>query len=459
MKLLGSMTCAGSMVLFLYLIFMAALKKSFGAKHRYRILIMALFFYMVPVQLGHYMDIAQDIVQDRAQERTLFMDQEGNRVYDMSQNVIEVTWEGKIYFPFMAAKITLFIVWSIVAVTIIFLKLSGYGKERRRLFEASEDITVKETLEALEAARTGLGIRRNIRYRWDPGLKVPLSIGVIRPILLLPKQRYSDEEGGFIYEHELLHIKNYDTLFKLLGVLVTGLNWYNPLVYWLVRELGKVSESVCDEQIALNCGEEQRKMYAQLILQMVTVERGKSGKGFKYTAPFGSSRENVKERISLMMKTRKLKAGMRVLAVCFTALTGLVGSIPVLAYEKPIIVLDQSGENIKHGTRWEEIFVEEGFKGSEEEMNSLFVDVDATDLKELPAESYFQDLQGNIYIGEGRQEQRACSHTYVNGIQQEHEKSGDRCIVYGYNARRCSKCGNVINESLAYELKYPKCPH
>ena len=149
MKLLGSMTCAGSMVLFLYLIFMAALKKSFGAKHRYRILIMALFFYMVPVQLGHYMDIAQDIVQDRAQERTLFMDQEGNRVYDMSQNVIEVTWEGKIYFPFMAAKITLFIVWSIVAVTIIFLKLSGYGKERRILFEASEDITVKETLEAL----------------------------------------------------------------------------------------------------------------------------------------------------------------------------------------------------------------------------------------------------------------------------------------------------------------------
>ena len=43
---------------------------------------------------------------------------------------------------------------------------------------------------------------------------------------------------------------------------------------------------------------------------MVTVESGKSGKGFKYTAPFGSSRENVKERISLMMKTRKLKAGI-----------------------------------------------------------------------------------------------------------------------------------------------------
>ena len=161
-----------------------------------------------------------------------------------------------------------------------------------------------------------------------------------------------------------MHIKNYDTLFKLLGVLAIGLNWYNPLVYWLIRELGKVSENVCDEQIALHCGEAKRKMYARLILEMVTVE---SGNGFRYTAPFGSSKENVKERISLMMRTRKLKAGVRILAVCFTVVTGLAGSIPVLAYEKPIIVWDQSGESVRHGMPGEELFVEEGFKGSEDE--------------------------------------------------------------------------------------------
>ena len=235
-----------------------------------------------------------------------------------------------------------------------------------------------------------------------------------------------------------------------------GVNWYNPLVYWLVRELGKVSENVCDEQIVLNCGEEQRKMYGQLILKMVTVE---SENGFKYTAPFGSSKENVKERISLMLKTRKLKAGMRILAVCFTAAIGLAGSFPVLAYEKPVIVWDESGKDIKYSTQWEEFFVEEGFKGSEDEMRSLFLDVDEVNLKELPAESYFQDLQGNIYIGEGQQEQRACSHTYVNGTSSRHVKSGNNCTIYVYNARQCSKCGNVLKGDLAHETKFPKCPH
>ena len=68
-------------------------------------------------------------------------------------------------------------------------------------------------------------------------------------------------------------------------------------------------------------------------------------------------------------------------------------------------------------------------------MRSLFLDVDEVNLKELPAESYFQDLQGNIYIGEGQQEQRACSHTYVNGTQHEHEKRGDSCTIYVYNAK------------------------
>ena len=44
MKMMGSMACAGSLVVFLYLIFKSVLKEFFGAKYRYGILLMALFF-------------------------------------------------------------------------------------------------------------------------------------------------------------------------------------------------------------------------------------------------------------------------------------------------------------------------------------------------------------------------------------------------------------------------------
>ena len=41
MKMIGSMACAGSLVVFLYFIFKPVLKKFFGAKYRYGILLVA----------------------------------------------------------------------------------------------------------------------------------------------------------------------------------------------------------------------------------------------------------------------------------------------------------------------------------------------------------------------------------------------------------------------------------
>ncbi len=448
MKMIGSMACAGSLVVFLYFIFKPVLKKFFGAKYRYGILLVALFFYLVPVQLGHYLY--------RTPDHALFTDQEGRKAYDMTGKFIEVNWEGGIYVPFRAVKAVLLAVWSIMVATVLFIGLSVYRKQRRMFSEAGEDITDWGTLAVLESVRTGLGIRRKVKYRWNPELEVPLSIGVFHPLLLLPKRRYPDVESQLIYLHELLHIKNCDTLFKLLGLLAIGFNWYNPFVYWWYRELCKVSESFCDEQIAAGCGQEQRKKYAYLILEMAV--DGKK-RGLTYAAPFGSSRENVTERITLMMKTRKLNAGMRILAIGLTAVIGLSGSIPVLAYKKPVMVQDESRVIVERDMLAEEVFVEEGFQAQEDQMNRLFMDADKANIKEIPAERYFEDLEGNIYIDEERVEQRACSHTYVSGTQKEHKKNGDGCTVYVYNARKCTECGHVQKSSLAYQLSYPQCPH
>ena len=448
MKMMGSMACAGSLVVFLYLIFKSVLKEFFGAKYRYGILLMALFFYLVPFQLGHYLY--------RASDHASFTDQKGRKAYDMTGKFIEVNWEGRIYVPFGAVSAVLFAIWSITAATVLFIGLSAYRKQRRMFSETGEDITDGGTLAVLESVRTGLGIRRKVKYRWNPELEVPLSMGIFHPLLLLPKRWYPAVESRLIYSHELLHIKNYDTLFKLLGMLAIGFNWYNPFVYWWYRELCKVSESLCDEKIALGCGQEQRKKYAYLILEMATEGKKSS---LTYAAPFGSSRENVMERITLMMKTRKLHVGMRILAIGLTAVIGLTGSIPVLAYKKPVMVQDESRAIVEHDMLAEEVFVEEGFQAQEDQMNKLFMDADKANIKELPAERYFEDLEGNIYIDEERVEQRACSHTYVSGTQKEHKKSEDGCTVYVYNARKCTGCGHVQKDSLAYQLSYPQCPH
>lgn len=145
--------------------------------------------------------------------------------------------------------------------------------------------------------------------------------------------------------------------------------------------------------------------------------------------------------------------------MCLMVVIGLSGSVPVLAYKKPVMMQDESRVIVEHSMLAEEVFVEEGFQAQEDQRSRLFMDADEADIKELPAERYFEDLEGNIYIEEERIEQRSCSHTYESGMQKEHKKSGAGCTIYVYNARRCTRCGHVQKGSLAYQLSYPECPH
>ena len=69
------------------------------------------------------------------------------------------------------------------------------------------------------------------------------------------------------------------------------------------------------------------------------------------------------------------------------------------------------------------------------------------------------DNEGNTYKI-GNQERASCKHNYVSCTFGEHEKHSDgSCTTYLYEADKCTKCGNKINEELVNELSYKKCPH
>lgn len=68
------------------------------------------------------------------------------------------------------------------------------------------------------------------------------------------------------------------------------------------------------------------------------------------------------------------------------------------------------------------------------------------------------DENGNR-IQEVVQNQRNCSHNYVQGLLQKHEKNGEGCIYCIYHAKKCTKCGLIIIGALQDKIIYKKCPH
>ena len=53
-----------------------------------------------------------------------------------------------------------------------------------------------------------------------------------------------------------------------------------------------------------------------------------------------------------------------------------------------------------------------------------------------------------------------CNHAYVSGQLKYHNKKADgSCTIEYYNAKRCSKCGNITDQTYIMTVEYPMCIH
>jgi hypothetical protein len=74
--------------------------------------------------------------------------------------------------------------------------------------------------------------------------------------------------------HELAHVKRLDCLWLLVGKVARAMHWYNPLVWWAVRQLRSEAERASDDRV-LHAGEAAPD-YAEQLIQIVAGLRNSS---------------------------------------------------------------------------------------------------------------------------------------------------------------------------------------
>ena len=80
--------------------------------------------------------------------------------------------------------------------------------------------------------------------------RVPVVIGHIRPVILMPVGLLTGLPAGqleSILLHELAHIRRYDYLVNLLQTSVEGLLFYHPVVWWISGVIRTEREHCCDD--------------------------------------------------------------------------------------------------------------------------------------------------------------------------------------------------------------------
>ncbi len=110
---------------------------------------------------------------------------------------------------------------------------------------------------ALEKLKTSLDVQLPVRLLASARVTVPLAIGWLQPVILLPLSvlaRLPQDQLEMILAHELGHIRRGDYLFNLLQVVLETLLFYHPAIGWMSRRVREDREHRCDELVVRVCG-------------------------------------------------------------------------------------------------------------------------------------------------------------------------------------------------------------
>jgi TPR repeat protein len=124
-------------------------------------------------------------------------------------------------------------------------------------------------MRAVLRASSPLQLNAPIPVRSSPFLLEPGLFGVFAPVVVLPESivaGLSPRQLDAVLVHELSHWRRRDNLTAALHMIVEGLFWFYPLVWWIGRRLVVEREQACDEAVIQSrC---DRQAYAEAILKI-----------------------------------------------------------------------------------------------------------------------------------------------------------------------------------------------
>jgi beta-lactamase regulating signal transducer with metallopeptidase domain/biopolymer transport protein ExbD len=186
----------------------------------------------------------------------------------------------------------------------------------------------QRTLRALKLAASNFG---------------PAVVGVLKPLLVVPadfEQRFSPSEQALVLAHEDVHLAAGHTRINAVLVVLTSLNWFNPLVHLAAKLARDDQELACDATV-LERFPRERGVYAEALLKtQISAQPLPLG----CTWPSRSSRF-FKERMTMLANKSPSRA-RRMAGAGFVALALLGAGLAAWAQKPPVPVFAGAKVNV-----------------------------------------------------------------------------------------------------------------
>lgn len=176
------------------------------------------------------------------------------------------------------------------------------------------------------AQRIGLRFAPTIAYCEQ--ISIPVVIGIVKPIILLPAvlaSGLSPDQLQALITHELAHIRRFDLLVNLLQRLIEAVLFFHPAVWFVSRRVSIERENATDD-IVLEAGW-QRPHYANALVRMAELSSSLHGSSIAHEgaglAASGTNTSDFKRRVMRLLdctdttRVCLTRSGLAMLVVMF----------------------------------------------------------------------------------------------------------------------------------------------
>lgn len=178
-----------------------------------------------------------------------------------------------------------------------------------------------------------MGIKRSIPIYSTAFLKSPVTVGFFCPRIFMPIHLISEfnaKDMRYIILHELQHYHHKDVLVGHLSNLAGIIYWFNPLVWYALKEMRCDREIACDASVLQMLHETDYIDYGNTLINFAEKI---SLSPFPFTTGIGGSMKQMKRRILSIAKFKRASFSEKVKGVIAYLLIAVIlfGFAPVLS--------------------------------------------------------------------------------------------------------------------------------
>ena len=250
------------------------------------------------------------------------------------------------------AGFILFVIWiaGILAMIILVIKSS---LRLRILAKSALPLQNPDVHSLYRYCLSEIGITKNIPIYSTAFLKSPIMTGVLKPRIYLPIHLISDyhePDMRYMLLHELQHYKHKDTLASIWMNLAGIIYWFNPFVWYALKEMRNDREVACDTSVLQMLEEDSYTDYGNTLINYVEKV---SLSPFPFASGLSGNMKQMKKRIINIASyekptLRKKIKGLSAFILTVLFLLGFAPFISTYAADKSHYQWKSSSENISY---------------------------------------------------------------------------------------------------------------